>query len=234
MKRFYKDVAVSEAPFRILLDGRAVKTPARAALELPTAALAEAVAEEWREQGDEIVPDAMVLTKLANTALDRVATMREAVVGQVVAFLNDCLCYRAERPSGLAEQQAAEWDPLIAWVAERYGVTLTTRIGILHFSQSDEAAAALRAAVEAFDDFTLTAAATVAPIFGSLVLTLALVEGRLDAEGAFTLSTLDERFQAARWGQDEEAATRLANLLAEVKSVERFIRLAQVSAPTGA
>lgn len=227
MKRFYKDVVVSGAPFRILLDGRPVKTPARAALELPTAALADAIAEEWRAQADEIVPDAMALTKLANTALDRVSTMREAVVGQVMAFLNDVLCYRAERPGGLAEQQALEWDPLLDWVAERYGVRLTTRLGILHFTQPDEAATALRTAVEAFDDFTLTAAATVAPIFGSLVLTLALVEGRLDAEAAYTLSTLDERFQAERWGTDEEAAQRAANLLAEVKMVERFIRLAK-------
>jgi chaperone required for assembly of F1-ATPase len=227
MKRFYKDVAVSEAPYRILLDGRAVKTPARAALELPTAALAEAVAEEWRVQGDEIVPDAMALTKLANTALDRVSTMRQAVVGQVMAFLNDLLCYRAERPSGLAEQQAAEWDPLLEWLATRHGVRLATRVGILHFSQSEEAAAALRMVVEGFDDFALTAAATVAPIFGSLVLTLALVDGRLDAGAAFTLSTLDERFQAARWGHDEEAAERAANLLAEVKNVERFIALAR-------
>jgi chaperone required for assembly of F1-ATPase len=226
MKRFYKEVTVYEAPFRILLDGRPVKTPARAPLELPTAALAEAIAEEWRAQGDEIAPEAMTLTKLANTALDRVATMREAVAGQVIAFVNDHLCYRAEYPAELVAMQSAEWDPLLDWVAERYGVRLQTRPGIVHFMQSDEAIAALRRAVEAQDDFALTALATVAPILGSLVLTLALAEGRLDAEAAFALSTLDERYQTERWGKDAEAEKRAVGLLAEVKTAERFLRLA--------
>jgi chaperone required for assembly of F1-ATPase len=234
MKRFYKDVAVSDAPFRILLDGRPVKTPARATLELPTAALAEAVAEEWREQGDEILPDAMPLTKLANTALDRVAPMREAVAGQVMAFVNDLLCYRAEHPSALVARQSTEWDPLLDWAFQYYGVRLTTRPGIVHFAQPDETVAVLRRAVEAYDPFALTALATVAPIFGSLVLTLALAESRLDAEAAFTLSTLDERFQAERWGRDTEAETRAAGLLAEVKTAEKFLKLVRGSAPAGA
>jgi chaperone required for assembly of F1-ATPase len=224
MKRFYKEVTVSAAPFRILLDGRPVKTPARAPLELPAAALAEAIAEEWRAQGDEIAPDAMPLTKLANTALDRVAPMREAVVGQVAAYVNDLLCYRAGHPVELVAMQSAEWDPLLDWAAERYGVRLQTHPGIVHFTQSDEAVAALRRAVEAHDDFALTALATVAPILGSLVLTLALAEGRLDAEAAFALSTLDERYQSERWGKDAEAEKRAASLLAAVKAVAAFMQ----------
>jgi chaperone required for assembly of F1-ATPase len=226
MKRFYKEVTVSAAPFRILLDGRPVKTPARAPLELPTQALAEAVAEEWRVQGDEIVPDAMVLTKLANTALDRVAPMREGVIGQVTGFLNDLLCYRAEHPADLVAMQSAEWDPLLDWAAERYGVRLQTRPGILHFAQSNEAVAAFRRAVEAYDPFALTALATVAPVLGSLVLTLALAEGRVDAAAAFALSTLDERYQTERWGKDAEAEQRAAGLLDAVTVAEKFLRLA--------
>ncbi|GAA0557333.1 ATP12 family chaperone protein [Rhizomicrobium electricum] len=227
MKRFYKEVSVSAAPFRILLDGRPVKTPARAPLELPTLAFAEAIAEEWREQGDEIAPDAMVLTKLANTALDRVAPMREGVIGQVMGFLNDLLCYRAEHPAELVTMQSAEWDPLLDWAAERYGVRLRTRPGIVHFAQSDEAVAAFRRAVEAYDPFALTALATVAPILGSLVLALALAEGRLDAEAAFSLSQLDERFQVERWGRDTEAEKRAAGLLDAVKVAESFLRLSK-------
>jgi chaperone required for assembly of F1-ATPase len=227
MKRFYKEVTVSAASFRILLDGRPVKTPARAPLELPTAALAEAIAEEWRSQGDDIAPEAMTLTKLANTALDRVAPMRAAVAGQVTAFVNDLLCYRAEHPAELVARQSAEWNPLLDWVAERYGARLQTRPGIVHFAQSDDSIAALRRAVEAHDDFALTALATVAPILGSLVLTLALAEARLDAEAAFALSTLDERYQTERWGKDVEAEKRSAGLLTAVKAVERFLRLSK-------
>ena len=78
MKRFYKDVSVEKTPagFRILLDGKPVKTPGRQDLLLPTRALADAIAGEWRGQGEEIEPAAMPMLRLANTALDGVATSR--------------------------------------------------------------------------------------------------------------------------------------------------------------
>ena len=43
MKRFYKAVTVEETPdgFRFLLDGKAVRTPARQSLFLPSLAMAE-------------------------------------------------------------------------------------------------------------------------------------------------------------------------------------------------
>jgi chaperone required for assembly of F1-ATPase len=227
MKRFYQDVTVSSAPFQILLDGKPVQTPDKHALILPTPALAAAVAEEWRAQGDKIDPAAMPLTKLANTAIDRVAPAREAVVGQAMNWLNDVLCYRAEHPAALTAQQAAEWDPLLDWAAERYGARLNTRTGPVHFYQPEYAVTALREVVVAFDPFALTAVATATSILGSLVLALALAEGRLAAAEAFALSQLDERFQAARWGVDEEAAARAAGLLAELTVAATFLKLAQ-------
>ncbi|MDR3528175.1 MAG: ATP12 family protein [Rhizomicrobium sp.] len=226
MKRFYKEVTVSPEPFRILLDGRGVKTPLRAALTLPTQALAEAVAEEWRGQGDEINPHAMKLTKLANTAIDRVALMKDEVVAQIVAYANDTLCYRASFPADLAQRQQIEWEPPLAWLAERYGVRLETKVGVTHFAQDPEAVAVLRQAVETYDAFVLAALHNSATILASLTLTLALAEGRLSAAEAFAISELDARFQAERWGQDEEAAKRAEGLLAELIAAETFIRLA--------
>ncbi len=227
MKRFYKEVAVSAAPFQILLDGRGVKTPMRAALILPSKALAEAVAAEWRGQGEAIDPQAMPLTKLANTAIDRVAVLHNEVVSQIVAYANDTLCYRAASPAALAERQRLEWDPPIAWVAERFGARLITRAGVSHFAQSQDTVALLRQAVAAYDLFVLAALHNAATILTSLVLTLCLAEGRLSASEAFALSQLEERFQAERWGQDVEAAKRAAGLLAELVAAETFIRLAQ-------
>ena len=229
MKRFYKEVTVTAAPHQIHLDGRPVKTPMRAALALPTASLADAIADEWRAQGEAIHPHSMPLTKLANTAIDRVAAMTGTVTDQIVAYTNDLLCYRAAEPADLVARQSAEWDPLLDWAAERYGVRLEVRTGITHFAQAPDVVAALRRAVEAYDPFRLTGLHTAATILGSLVLTLALAEGRLDAEAAFALSQLDERYQAERWGEDHEAATRAANLLAELQAVERFLKLASAA-----
>lgn len=225
MKRFYKEVTVSDAPHRILLDGRGVKTPMRAALALPTLALAEAVAEEWRAQGEEIHPPKMPLTKLANTAIDRVTAMRDEVISQIVSYANDTLCYRA--PGDLGERQRAEWDAPLDWLATRYGVRLATQVGVTHFAQSSDTIAVLRRAVESYDDFVLAALHNSATILASLTLTLALAEGRLTATEAFALSQLEERYQAERWGIDEEAAERAEGLLAELVAAEVLVRLAR-------
>ena len=225
MKRFYKEVSVAD-DLRVLLDGKPIKTPGRATLTLPTRAMAEAVAEEWRGQGETIIPATMKLTKLANTAIDRVAAREAEIAGQILAYANDLLCYRAAAPDELAERQRKEWDPLLAWAAERHA-PLQTRAGIGYIAQNDESLAAYRRALEAYDAFSLTALHTAATICGSLVLALALAEARLDAAEAFALSQLDERYQAEKWGADDEAEKRARALAAELASAARFLALAR-------
>lgn len=223
MKRFYKEVAVGEAG-TILLDGKPIKTPARALLALPTRALADAVAEEWAAQGEEIKPGP--LTKLANTAIDRVAGNEAGIAGQILAYANDLLCYRAASPAELVARQNAAWNPLLDWAAARYA-TLATGIGIRHIALPDETLAAYRAALESFDAFMLAALHNAATLTGSLVLALALAERRLGAAEAFALSRLEESFQAEKWGADAEAEARARALAAELAATERFMRLAK-------
>lgn len=226
MKRFYKKVGVADRG--ILLDGKAPKTPRGAALVLPTDALAEAVAEEWRAQGDEIVPAAMPLTKLANTAIDGVAERRDEVVAEIAAFArHDHLCYRTDTPAELVARQNAAWDPLLDWVAERYGAPLLTAHGITSIAQPEASLAALREAVEAFDPFTLAALHVVASIAGSLTLALAVADKRLTVDEAFAASQVDERYQAEKWGQDAEAEARARHLAKELDAAARFMDLAR-------
>lgn len=229
MKRFYKEVTVAkgESGYAIQLDGRSVKTPQKVTLALPTQQLAEVVAEEWRGQGEEIDLHSMPLTKLANTAIDRVTGHEAMAINQIMAYTNDLLCYRAAAPADLAARQAVEWDPMLAWVAERYGARLVTQAGITHFPQPPEAASALRRAVEALDAFSMAALHHASTILGSLILALAIAEGRLTAAEAFALSQLDERYQAERWGEDHEAVRRAQGLAAELAAAERFLRLAR-------
>lgn len=246
MRRFYKEVDVtphrkiraadfSASPsrgeaknaFAILLDGKVIKTPMRKTLALPTHALAEAVAEEWRSQSEKIVPETMPLTKLANTAIDRVAGNEGAIVESIAAYANDLLCYRAETPDDLAARQNELWNPLLDWAARHHGVRLNVASGIVHISQPEEALTAVRAALAAQDAFVLTALHNAATICGSVVLVLALEGGRLGAEEAFALSQLDERYQAEKWGTDPEAAKRSAALAAELDAAMRFMRLAR-------
>ena len=226
MKRFYKTVAADKTPegFRILLDGKPVQTPGRHTLLLPTGALAEAIATEWRVRGEEIDPVGMPMLRLANTVLDGIRGAREPLIAAILRFgEHDLLCYRAEAPASLAIRQAAEWDALLNWAAEQHGARLGVTSGVGHIAQPRHALAALERAIAAHDDFALAGLHVIASITASLVLALALAEGAINPAQAFQLSRLDELHQEERWGTDAEAEKR-ANLLArEIDVAATFI-----------
>jgi chaperone required for assembly of F1-ATPase len=230
MKRFYKEV--SHAPtaqgWEIRLDNRPVRTPARHPLVVPTVPLAEAIAVEWRNQGDKIKPESMPLTRLANSAIDGVIPQSATVVADVAAYANsDLLCYWADSPRELMERQARSWLPLLDWAAARYNARLEPTTGIVHKSQSAEAVAALQAAVAALEPFPLAALHLLTTTLGSVVLALAVYDRHLDAETAFELSEMDERYQRELWGEDQEAMARRQRLRADVMTSARFLALLQ-------
>jgi chaperone required for assembly of F1-ATPase len=208
VKRFYKTVSAEpgENGFTLLLDGRAVKTPARRALLLPTLALAERLVAEWAAQGEEVRPETMPFTRLANSVLDRVADERAAIEASVAAYGGtDLLCYMAPHPEALAARQMAAWQPWLDWAAARYGARLLPSTGLMPREQDAAALQALGTAVAAANDWELAALADCVTITGSLILGLALKDGALDEARAWRLSQLDEAHQAEHWGLDAEA-----------------------------
>jgi len=228
MKRFYRNVAVGETGggFQILLDGRPMKTKGGAKLLTPSQALADAIAKEWDEAGETIDPHAMPLTRLAFAALDSVRAHRDQIVETVAAFGGtDLLSYRADTPQELVVRQMHAWNPLLDWLVGRYGVRLRVTSGISHIPQAEETFVAFRNAVAAHDDFALAALHTATALTGSLVLALALSEGRLSAAEAFAAATIDETYQAEKWRQDKEAQERLNRHASELAAAERFLRL---------
>jgi chaperone required for assembly of F1-ATPase len=229
MMRFYKEVAVAErdGAFAVLLDGKPIKTPLRRNLSLPTRALAEVIAEEWGAQGQQIDPLAMPLNRLANTAIDRGDLDREAITADILRYASgDLLCYRAEE-SALAELQRAAWDPILAWLEEKYGARLAATTGMVHVAQPAEALLALGRAVKTRDAWALIALHSAADATGSLALALALVDGRLDAAETFALSHLDEIYQQEKWSEDKAATERAGNLARELEDALRFSSLSR-------
>ncbi len=228
MKRFYSDAAVGagEGGYGVELDGRVIKTPARRPLVLPNPALAEAVTAEWAAQVETVEPDTMPLTRLATTAIDRVADHREPVIDETAAYgATDLLCYRAAGPVDLAAAQASGWQPLLDWLAASHGASLAITEGLIAIEQSDDALAALRALVAGFDTLALAALHTVTAASGSLVIALALANQRIDAAEAWRLCRLDEAFQAERWGLDPETESRGEQLRIEIAAAARFLEL---------
>jgi len=228
VKRFYREagIAAEGVGFQILLDGKPARTPAKRPLALPTRAAAEAVAAEWSAQPAEFEPTSLRLTRLVNTAIDRVAAHRRMVVQEVTRFAaTDLVCHRADAPAELVRRQQESWQPLVEWVRERFGAALALTTGILPAAQPEAALAALGRAVEGYDDFRLTALHAATAAAGSLVIGLALAEGRIDAAEAFAASCLDELFQIEKWGEDREAASRRAALRANIEAASRLLDL---------
>ncbi|UVO55018.1 ATP12 family chaperone protein [Sphingomonas sp. SUN039] len=224
MKRFWKDVTVADSA--ILLDGRAMKTPARAPLILPTAALAEAVADEWRAVGDKVDPRAMPLTGFANAAIDKVAPDVASFAAGLAAYgETDLLCYRAENPPELAARQAEIWDPLLDWARTRYDIAVVVTAGIVHRAQPPETLVRLSAAIAARSPFELAALSPVVSIGGSLVVALMLAEAAIAPDAAFDATHLDELWQAELWGEEWMAADARALRRADFVSSGRMLEL---------
>ncbi|WP_420406265.1 ATP12 family chaperone protein [Nisaea sp.] len=231
MKRFYKTATVGPADggYQVQLDGRPIRTPAKAPLLLPVEGLAAEIAAEWDAQGETIEPATMPFMSLASTGIDRVTPQRDAVIDQIAAYGgSDLVCYRAEAPADLAERQRASWQPLLDWAEGRFDARLTVTAGIMPAVQPEPALRALRLGVAGYDDFVLSGLYQLTTGFGSLVIALAVAEGRVDPAKGVELALLDELFQVERWGEDSEAAARREALARDMENAGRFIAMCRV------
>ncbi len=193
---------------------------------LPNRPLAEAIAAEWAAQGERLDPAALPLTQLANTAIDRIAPDPASIFQELLAYAGaDLLCYRAEQPESLVERQQRLWQPLLDWLALRHDAPLSVHAGIIARPQPEASLAALRRHLSGLSPFALAALAAATQTAGSLVIALALHEGRVGADEAFELAELDAIFQIERWGEDAEATARRKRLHHDLRQIGRFMQL---------
>ncbi len=228
-KRFWTAAAVVEVGngYGVELDGRPVKTPAKASLVVPTRALAAEIAAEWDAQEGEIRPDGMPVTRAANAAIDKVTPQHAEVADMLAAYGDaDLLCYRAEEPAELVMRQAAAWDPLLDWAAEALGARLEPVTGVMHAPQDAKALRMLARQVHAMDAFALTAFHDLVSLSGSLVIGFAAVHKLHDIGVLWRLSRVDEDWQEEAWGTDEEATARAARKESDFAAAKRFHDLA--------
>ncbi len=220
----------TEGGHTILLDGKPMRLPSGAKLVVGPARLARAVAEEWQaaggEKGGEMSFKDTPLTRLAGTALERIAPDPAPTIDAIARYgESDLLCYRAETPQKLVQRQHQQWQPWLDWAALTYDAPLRISSGIAYVKQHHDSIAALRRAVAVLDIHALAGLGIAVPALGSLVLGLALAAGEMDADTAFKLGALDELFQAEQWGDDYEAVDRRTSMLADIVLAARYIDL---------
>ena len=230
MKRFYRDVTVAptEGGWRVLLDGRAIKTVGGKPQIVPSAALAEVMAAEWAGQGEEIDTTAFLFRDMADYAIDVVATRRDEAVAAIVAYgESDTLCYRADPDEALHARQRDVWEPVLEAAEERHGVRFRRVSGIIHRPQPEETLAQLRSFVAAQDDFALAALRNLASLAASLVIALAALEPDADVTALWNAANLEEDWQAELWGKDAEAQARREKRAAAFAASARFAALSR-------
>ena len=208
LKRFWSDVAVEAEGdgFSIRLDGRPVRTPAKRALVVPTEVMAQRIGQEWDAQVEAVEPKSMPWTRSANAAIDKVADQTDEVKGYLAGYADtDLLLYRAEGPDALVARQSTHWDPILDWIAEKYGVRLVQTTGVMPVSQASEALSVLANAMDDMSVFQITGFHDLVTLSGSFSLALATVERQRDPGTIWDLACLDEAWQIEQWGEDEEA-----------------------------
>lgn len=232
MKRFYKKIQLiqEDKGYFLTLDGKKVRTPSRQNLKLPTRSLAQAIADEWQDQIEEIQPAEMPLTQLANTAIDQTAPQRTSLIEQAASYARtDLLCYRAAMPPDLATQQAERWQPLLDWSEAEFGINLAVTTDLAPIEQPEQSLLAAYTAVARLDDFALTGLNAATAASGSVVIGFALLCGRLGADEAFALSQLDEQYQTDRWGEDPEAMSQRESVRRAIVAASSFMALSQAA-----
>lgn len=229
MKRFYKTARVartSQGSWQIILDGKTLRTPQDQGLATPAANLAAAIAAEWNTQGDIIDMKTMPLTRLTAGAIDRVAPRRQEIIQDLVNHIEtDLLLHRSASPQALYDRQLALWQPLLDWMEHTMGVKLIPIEGVMSQPVSQDHRDFLTGILENYDDFELLGLTQASKISGSVVVALALLTGRLDGEGAYGISLLEELWQIETWGEDPEANARRTAIKNDLNEVAHFLKL---------
>jgi chaperone required for assembly of F1-ATPase len=228
MKKFWKDVAAEPEGegWTIKLDGRPVRTPARAELVVPSEALAEGIAGEWRSVEGAVDPRKMPLTGIANAAIDRVVPDRQDFALGIARYAEaDLACYRAQGPRELCERQSQEWDKLLEWARRRYDVDFATTCELMHVPQPAATIERLTQALVALGPFHLSGLSPLVTIGGSLLAALAVLERQVSPEAAWDAVSIDERWQIERWGADAEAEALLESRRRDFLAAARFLEL---------
>ena len=239
-KRFWKEVRITQESggFSIELDQRPVRLPKGTCLSVPSYALAEALAEEWRAAGcgeeKSFTLADLPLTGMTGFMLECLASEREAVIQSLLAYAqSDVLCYREASYSALYRRQSEVWDPLLQQLEILLGCRFITTTGVMPITQTNEMIDIFQRALEACTQAELTVLGNVVPILGSLALGFLILKANMTAETAVDSATLDEQFQMSLWGEEAEKKRRIAMMKQDISTAIRFLTLYQYKGQKG-
>ena len=200
-------------------------TPGKKPLAVPNQKLADAITAEWQQYG-KYIPNKMILTSLAYTAIDQIALQKGLIIESLMVYVDtDALSYRATSSEKLATQQLEQWTPVLDRLSKLLGAKWEVTSGVMPIDQPEALYKAIEKRLNNLDAMRLSACCLLASGFSSIALMLAVLEKHIDGNEAFRLSRLEEESQAETWGRDSEADARAERLKAEILAASQFLDL---------
>ncbi len=148
---------------------------------------------------------------------------RTNLIDEISAYAEtDLLCYFADEEA-LYERQLASLEPILKWVEGHYGVGLNRTQGIMPIAQEPFWRAQVSEELSALDDAGLVAFATLVTNLGSVFLALALYKQAFEMEVVLAASQLDEEYQQAEWGDDDQIKADLAQKASKSRTAQAHL-----------
>jgi len=221
-KRFWKAVSVvsEDGLFEPRLDGRPIRLPQGRVLAVRSSALADAIAGEWGgiAENASFTPDALPLTRIAGTMIERIAPDPQAARDMLLGLgVDDGLCYCEDGIGPVAKQ-------VFAWLSG-YGIHPSVTDGLMPVVQQEGYLDALAQLLAGRDDLELAVLGVLAQATGSLLLSLAVVGGAVSLVDTVLWANHDEKPQIATWGQDEELVRTMENREKDILDAGLFLTL---------
>ena len=222
-KRFYRQVSLTESfgcepkMYEINLDKRKLKTPGANLFTVDNELLGQMVCFEWQSQKEFIKQYTMHLTSLVNTCIDNPGKLtKEVLMSNINDYLQtDTLIYfDSNSIAKLDHLQETKWLPLVDWFNQTFpdlNLKIKREIDdedIFNFSKPEmfnqETNSFVKYLTKNFDLNTLIAFNYITECLKSVILTVALLERRIESvEEACDLSILEQRHQYDQWGKLE-------------------------------
>lgn len=226
-KAFWKNVTLEEKQeedrvfYRPLLDERPIILPKGHILQVSARHLGEAIAEEWRniKENSLFTAEELPLTRIAGTMIERIAPALEETYQNLLAYAqDDNFCYRSPAQKSEIGERVSLW-------LQQYSLSPQMTDSLMPIEQDGLYLRKLRDILENKNLFYLASLGVLAPLFGSLILPLILLERAIEEEELFEFGFADEFQQLKKWGEDFELRRALEKRKEEMREALSFYHL---------
>ena len=165
----------------------------------------------------------MTIKKLTQATKEIVA-YRTDIINNLLKFATmDMLLFWGTDES-LQAKQAEEWEPVLKWAREEFGGKYKATQSLEIQKENLDSGEGLKNFLEKLSDKQLAAFYLAALNMRSVLLASALVKGKINSEQAYKAASLEEIFQAEKWGKDIEAEAKRKERKQELTDIEKFLR----------